>query len=188
MRRKVLIMTRLAMLAAAATLAASSSLSHSASAAGDTVVIGISQPFMSNSWQPAVIESARWAAQQLNDAGKKVTLKVVDANGNTQTQIQQINDLILLKVNVLLINPSSSSALNGAIDRAVRAHIPTLVFADGPVTSAKPYELNFDEVAGQEAIVNYLAKRLDRKGNILNIRGTAGTEPILRGRRASMTH
>jgi ribose transport system substrate-binding protein len=179
MIRNFLSKQRVAPFFAVASLAVAATIGHSASAlaasSDGAVVIGVSQPFMSNSWQPAVLESARWAAEQLNAEGKKVRLEVVDANGNTQTQIQQINDLILKKVDVLLVNPSSSSALNGAIGRAIGAGIPTLVFADGPVTSTKPYELNFDEAAGQDAIVNYLAKRLNGKGNILNIRGTAGT-------------
>jgi ribose transport system substrate-binding protein len=161
---------------AALTLAgcSTSSSSGSSKAQNKNFVIGISQPFMSNSWQQALVASAKWAAKKLNADGKHVTLKVEDANNNSQTQAQQINDLILSGVDVLLVDPTSPTALNGAIGKAIAAGIPTVAFADGPVSSTAPYELEFNVTQGQKAITQYIATRLKGKGNILNVRGVAG--------------
>lgn len=171
---------RLAIVAVAAgalalTGCASGGGAPTASGGNEKIVIGISQPFMTNAWQQALVASAKWAVKELKGQGKDVTLKVVDANSNAQTQAQQINDLVLSGVDVLLVNPSSSSALNGAIDQAVAAGIPTISFADGPVTTKKPYELEFNVSAGQEKIARTLFKEMNGKGNVLNIRGAEGS-------------
>lgn len=143
--------------------------------ASKSITIGISQPFMTNAWQQTLVDSAEWAAEELKADGYDITLKVVDANGNPQTQIQQINDLVLSGVDVLLVNPSSASALDGAIEDAIAAGIPTVSFADGPVTSTEPYELEFDVAAGQEAIARATFDSIGGSGNVLNVRGAAGS-------------
>jgi ribose transport system substrate-binding protein len=141
---------------------------------GRDLVIGVSQPFMTNSWQQAVGTSAEWAADQFRSKGRNVELQIVDAGGNPQTQIQQINDLVLSGVDVLLVNPTSASALNGAIEDAIAQGTPTLTFADGPTTSDAPYdlEMNFGWAYGELARQTF--DLIGGKGNVLNIRGTAG--------------
>jgi ribose transport system substrate-binding protein len=154
---------------------ATASSSKSDSSGHVKMTIGLSQPFMTNAWQQALVKSAQWSVKQLNSKGDDITLKVVDANGNSQTQIQQINDLVLSGVDVLLVDPSSSSALNGAINQAVAAGIPTIDFADGPVTTSKPYELEFNVAKEQERIAKTLFQEMGGKGNVLNIRGAEGS-------------
>ncbi|MDR1186360.1 MAG: substrate-binding domain-containing protein [Bifidobacteriaceae bacterium] len=139
------------------------------------ITIGVSQPFMTNAWQQALMVSAEHAVETLNQDGYDITLEMLDANSNPQTQVQQINDLVLKGVDVLLVNPSSSSALDGAVEAAIDAGIPTIVFADGPVTSTAPIELEYDVTGGQEEIARQTFDLIDGKGNVLNIRGGAGS-------------
>jgi ribose transport system substrate-binding protein len=147
---------------------------------GKPITIGISQPFMTNAWQQALVVSAEDARDALNAAGYNIKLEILDANSNPQTQVQQINDLTLKGVDVLLVNPASVSALDGAIEAAIAAGVPTISFADGPVTSTEPIELEFDVAGGQEAIARQTFDLINGKGKVLNIRGGAGSgaDPI----------
>ncbi|WP_246721512.1 ABC transporter substrate-binding protein [Rhizobium leguminosarum] len=63
--------------------------------AEDKITIGVAMPFQGNGWQKGFLAAAQWAAAELNAKGKKVELSVVDAAGDPQTQIQQINNLTL---------------------------------------------------------------------------------------------
>src|ERR1700730_13277342 len=99
---------------AVVTLAACAS-SSSTGASTKAISIGFSQAFSSNSWQTANNASAEIAIKKLEAQGKVSTYKFLDANNSVNTQISQINDLILARVNVILIDPTSSTALNGVI-------------------------------------------------------------------------
>lgn len=139
------------------------------------ITIGFSQAFSSNSWQTANNQAADAAIKVLKSQGKVSSYKFLDANNNVNTQISQINDLILAHVNVILIDPTSATALNGVIAKAISAGIKVLVFSDGPVTSTKPYELEFPLKEYEVISAKYIAQRLHGKGNVLDVRGVAGT-------------
>jgi ribose transport system substrate-binding protein len=144
--------------------------------AKDKYVIALCMPFQTNGWQKGIQASAQWAVDELNNAGHKVELKVVDAAGDTQTQLQQINNLVLEGVDYILLEPLSDTALNSAVDNAVDAGIPVIAMATGRVTTSKAKELQFDFDLMASKYITYLAERLGGKGNALNIRGLAGAE------------
>jgi len=142
--------------------------------AEDKITIGVAMPFQGNGWQKGFLAAAQWAAAELNAKGKEVELSVVDAAGDPQTQIQQINNLTLQGVDFIILEPLSDTALNGAIDNAVNAGIPVLTTALGSVTDSKAVDLQFDYDELGEKYVSYIAERTGGKGNALNIRGLAG--------------
>ncbi|YCI07014.1 substrate-binding domain-containing protein (plasmid) [Ensifer sp. D2-11] len=142
--------------------------------AEDKFTIGVAMPFQGNSWQKGFLAAAQWAADELSAKGKKVELAVVDAAGDPQTQIQQINNMTLQGVDFIILEPLSDTALNGAIDNALSAGIPVLTTALGSVTNAKAIDLQFDYNELGQKYVSYIAERTGGKGNALNIRGLAG--------------
>jgi len=147
-----------------------------ASQAQDKMVIGLAMPFQSNGWQKGVLSSAQWAVDELNKGGKNIELKVTDAASDPQTQIQQVNNLILQGVDFIIIEPLSATALNGAIDNAMDAGIPVLSTVFGTVTNPRPIDMQFDYNRMAASYVEYLAKKIGGKGNALNIRGLAGAQ------------
>lgn len=166
--------------AAAVALALVGCASNSGSGSGSStkskpIVIGFSQAFSSNSWQTANNAAAAAAIKDLEAQHKVASYKFLDANNSVSTQITQINDLILAHVSVILVDPTSSTALNGVIAKAIHAGIPVLVFSDGPVTSTQPYELEFPLKQYEVISAQYIAQRLHGKGNVLDVRGVAGT-------------
>jgi ribose transport system substrate-binding protein len=146
-----------------------------ARAASSKPVIAFSQSFSSNSWQQLNDKGAQQIANTLKKQGMISKYIFVNANNSVSTQISQIDSLILQHVNVIMIDPTSSSALNGVIAKAMHAGIKVLVITDGPVTSTLPYELETSLYGYTNQLAQYIAKRLHGKGNVLDVRGVAGT-------------
>lgn len=158
----------------AAGLALAAALAGGRASAEEKFTIGVAMPFQGNSWQKGFLAAAQWAAAELSAKGKKVELTVVDAAGDPQTQIQQLNNMTLQGVDFIILEPLSDTALNGAIDNAVGAGIPVLTTALGSVTNLKAIDLQFDYNELGEKYVSYIAERTGGKGNAVNIRGLAG--------------
>lgn len=171
-------MTRRGLLAS--TLAASTilagGLAGSAAFAQDKITLALALPFQGNGWQAGVVASANWAVEQAKAGGKDVDLVIVDAAGDPQAQIQQVNNLVLQGVSAILLEPLSDTALNGAIDNAADAGIPVITFGTGSVTNEKAIDLNFDFTELGKLYVGYIAGRTGGKGNALNVRGLAGNQ------------
>ena len=90
------------------------------------------------------------------------------------TQAAQIQNLILQGYNAIVINAASPDALNGAIKQACDAGIVVVSF-DGIVTEPCAYRVvvDFKDMGKQE--VEQMAKFQPKGGNLLEIRGLAGT-------------
>ena len=160
----------------ATTIAASTILASGAAFAQDKITIGLALPFQGNGWQVGVVAAANWAVEEAKAGGKDVELVIVDAAGDPQAQIQQVNNLVLQGVSAILLEPLSDTALNGAIDNAVDAGIPVITFGTGSVTNAKAIDLNFDFNELGKMYAGYIAERTGGKGNALNVRGLAGNQ------------
>ncbi len=113
-------------------------------------------------------------AKLLEKQGQLASYKYVCANGSVATQESQIATLIIDHPSVIIIDPQSTTALNGVIARAHAAGIPVLDTESGPVTSPIPYELNEDNWADLYLAGQYIAQRLHGVGNVFEDRGEAG--------------
>lgn len=137
--------------------------------------IALSNNYAGNSWRQAMLQS--W-----DKVGKKaVDDKVVaaadpftTADKEVPTQAAQIQNLILQGYDAIVINAASPEALNGAIKQACDAGI-TVVSFDGTVTAPCAWRVTVDFKAYGEEEVEQLATRLPSGGNLLEIRGLAGT-------------
>ena len=91
------------------------------------------------------------------------------------TQAAQIQNLILQGYDAIVLNAASPEALNGAVKEACDAGIVVVAF-DGLVTEPCAYKVTVDlaETYGAEQ-VRQVAKRLPNGGNVLYVRGLAGT-------------
>src|SRR5207253_10103893 len=96
------------------------------------------------------------------------------ADKEVPTQAAQIQNLILQGYNAIVINASSPDALNGAIKQACDAGIVVVSF-DGIVTEPCAWRVvvDFKDMGKQE--VEQMAKFQPKGGNLLEIRGLAGT-------------
>jgi ribose transport system substrate-binding protein len=142
------------------------------SAAGYT--IGFSNSYGGNTYRQTMEALFKKLADQMVADGTLASYKMLQSNNNTATQIAQIESLILEGVDAIIVDPGSGSALNGAIEKADAAGIPVVIVNDGPVTTDKCYQINFDAAGMAKTAVDHLAEILGGKGDMIEIRGLAG--------------
>jgi len=137
--------------------------------------IAFSNNYAGNSWRQAMLTSYDAVAKK---AVADKTVKAADvfttADKAVPTQAAQIQNLILQGYDAIVINASSPDALNGAVKQACDAGIVVVSF-DGLVTEPCAYRIvvDFKEMGRQEVV--QMAKFQPKGGNLLEIRGLAGT-------------
>lgn len=109
--------------------------------------------------------------------GQAKGVKVIVDNGNNDpsTQMNQVQDLIQQKVNVILLNPVSSQSLSSAVKAANQANIPVITL-DRSVDSGKVacYIASNSVDAGKMA-AQQIVKALNGKGQVVELQGVMGT-------------
>ena len=137
--------------------------------------IAFSNNYAGNSWRQAMLKSYDIVAKKAVADGIVAAADVfTTSDKEVPTQAAQIQNLILQGYNAIVINASSPDALNGAIKQAIDAGIVVVSF-DGIVTEPGAYRVvvDFKDYGQQE--VEHLAGWLPKGGNLLEIRGLAGT-------------
>jgi len=137
--------------------------------------IAFSNNYAGNSWRQAMLKSydivtKKAVADHIVAAADVFTT----ADKEVPTQAAQIQNLILQGYDAIVINASSPDALNGAIQQACAAGIVVVSF-DGVVTAPCAWRVvvDFKDMGRQE--VEHMAKFQPKGGNLLEIRGLAGT-------------
>ncbi|MHC1481021.1 ribose ABC transporter substrate-binding protein RbsB [Frateuria aurantia] len=132
--------------------------------------IGLAVSTQNNPFFVELKNGAQEAAQKSGD-----TLVVVDAQDDPAKQIAGVEDLIQKRVAVILLNPTDSSALVGAVKEANAAHIPVITLdrsvSGGDIAS----HIASDNVAGGADAAQFLSKQLGGKGQVLELQGVPGT-------------
>lgn len=167
-------MNRLAGIVALAGLGASV---IAASALADTSDkrIAFSNNYAGNSWRQAMLKSYDIVTKKAVADGVVAAADVfTTADQEVPTQAAQLQNLILQGYDAIVINAASPDALNGAIQQACDAGIVVVSF-DGIVTAPCAYRVvvDFEDMGKQE--VEHMAKFQPKGGNLLEIRGLAGT-------------
>jgi ribose transport system substrate-binding protein len=147
--------------------------------------IALSNNYAGNSWRQAMLKS--WAKVGEKAVADKIVAAAdafTTADKEAPTQAAQIQNLILQGYNAIVLDAASPEALNGAVKQACDAGIVVVAF-DGLVTEPCAYKVTVD-LAGTYGAeeVRQIAARLPQGGNLLYVRGLAGTsidEDITKG-------
>ncbi len=137
--------------------------------------IAFSNNYAGNSWRQAMLKSWDIVTKKAVSDGVVAAADVfTTADKAVPTQAAQIQNLILQGYDAIVIDAASPDALNGSIKQACDAGI-TVVSFDGIVTAPCAYRVVVDfEKMGEEE-VDHMAKFQPDGGNLLEIRGLAGT-------------
>ena len=155
--------------------AAGALFASSAQADTKNMRIAFSNNYAGNSWRQAMLKSYDIVTKKAVAEGVVAAADVfTTADKEVPTQAAQIQNLILQGYNAIVINASSPDALNGAIKQAIDAGIVVVSF-DGIVTEPGAWRVVVDFKDYGEQEVEHLAKWLPKGGNLLEIRGLAGT-------------
>lgn len=139
-------------------------------------VVGLSNSYYGNTWRKQMVDSFTTVAEEAKEKGYIKDFIIQNGDNTVNAQIAQINSFILQGVDIICINAASPTALNSVIDKAVAAGIQVVAF-DSTVTNESAYTMDYDFVEYGKVCGNYIADRLENKGNIVMVRGVSGTTP-----------
>jgi inositol transport system substrate-binding protein len=132
------------------------------------ITIGVSMMNLSNEFIVMLNRAMEAKAGELG-----VALFVNDAQRSAEKQVQQVESFIALQVDAILLNPCESEASSPAVDKALAAGIPIVNVNSETRSTPTAFVGSRDEESAQIAM-NYLAKRLDGRGNVVMIDGFLG--------------
>ncbi len=163
------------MLAGCSTTAPGSTPKSEAPATGNTpqkegIKIGLAISTQSNPFFVTLKEGAQQAA-----AAGTAELITVDAQDDAAKQASSIEDLIQQKVDVIIINPTDSSAVVPAVESANAAGIPVITVdrtSDGGTVAS---HIASDNKAGGALAAQYIAEQLGGSGNVVELEGIPGS-------------
>lgn len=108
---------------------------------------------------------------------KGVKVIVVDAHGDSATQVNQIQDLITRGVKALIYIPAGATAAGVPVRAAQAAHIPVVaVDRNAPDAPADTF-IATNSVAAAHTLGDYVCKISGGKGQLAIIQGQIGTTP-----------
>ncbi|HEX6430191.1 MAG TPA: substrate-binding domain-containing protein, partial [Niastella sp.] len=137
--------------------------------------IGFSQCIESDAWRKTMLEGMkRELAFHPN-----VRLVYRQADGNSQKQVQQVNELLQKNIDLLIISPNEAEPLTPVVETAFHKVIPVIVVdrkISTPLYTAYVGGDNYEigKMAGQ-----YAVHLLNGKGKIIEITGLPKSSPAM---------
>lgn len=105
---------------------------------------------------------------------KNMQVITVDAQDDTAKQINDVEDLIQQGVDILLINPTDSSAISSAVQSANHIGIPVITLDrtadDGEVEAF----IASDNIEGGKMAANFIIDKLGKDVKVVELQGTPG--------------
>ena len=136
--------------------------------------IGFSQAMTTDNWRREMNRSMMIQAS----LHPELHLEILDAGGNIQNQIKDINELIERKVDVLIVSPIQSVPITPVIEKAMNAGIPTIVIDRKVEGNNFTAYVGADNIEVGENAARYISSHAgQQKSNIVEIRGLPGSSP-----------
>lgn len=136
--------------------------------------IALSNSYIGNSWRQTMVKTFQSAASTAASQHLVPQSTVVNGDNTASTQIAEVQSMIVQGWKAIAIDAASPTALNGVIQRACDQGIKVIVF-DSLATAPCAYKVAYNYVAAGEMEADFVANELHGTGNVLEIRGVAGT-------------
>lgn len=135
-------------------------------------VIGYDIYFLGNTWSVEMYQEFKQAVAEHRSQIAKVYY--TQSNGNVQTQIANIQDLIAKHVQAIVLTPLSPTALIPVINQALKAHIKVVLLAS--TINSPNYSALVNVSDSQFGVVGarWLVQQLHGRGNIIVLNGLPG--------------
>ncbi len=154
-------------------IAGASPLTALAAEEGKKLKIALSNSYIGNKWR-IEMENVFKAALGMEPFKSEVDGSWFNSSNDVSKQSQQISDLIARRVDAIVVNAASPTGLNGILTQANDRGILVVSF-DNVVTAPSALKVNTDQVAFGRQLADWLAKKLNGKGNVIMVTGVAGT-------------
>jgi simple sugar transport system substrate-binding protein len=140
-------------------------------------LVGFSQIGAESAWRTAETESIRSEARQ-----RGIDLKFSDAQQKQENQIKALRNFVAQGVNAIILAPVVETGWEPVLREVKRARIPVILVDRGiKVSDPSLYTtlIASDFVAEGRMAAEWLGKKLDGQGNIVELQGTPGAAPAL---------
>jgi len=125
-------------------------------------------------WMKETTGTIEKMSDDLKAQGLVSKLMVTDAQGNANTQIQQIQSMIDAKLDVIVVIAGSATALDRVIADACSKGIAVMNFDSMVDTNELTAKVNTDQLQWGNEAATWLVGQLHGKGKILVLNGPAG--------------
>jgi galactofuranose transport system substrate-binding protein len=152
-------------------------LTVSAVAAEKKLVVGFSQIGAESGWRSAETESIRSEA-----AKRGVDLRFSDAQQKQENQIKALRTFVAQRVNAIILAPVVETGWEPVLREVKRAKIPLILVDRGIKVSDESLYTTLiasDFVEEGRLAGEWLATKLDGKGNVVELQGTPGAAPAI---------
>jgi ribose transport system substrate-binding protein len=130
---------------------------------------------MNHPWRVAMVEgNKKYAAEHYPD----VDLIITDGNNAASKQVADVENLIAQGIKVLMISPLTEQALTPVVKEAMDAGIK-VVTLDRKVNTSVTVHVGGENLPLGVGAGEFLAKKLNGKGNIIELQGTAGASATI---------
>ena len=135
--------------------------------------IALSNSYIGNKWR-IEMENVFKAALEMEPFKSQVEGSWFNSGNDVSKQSQQISNLIARKVDAIVVDAASPTGLNGILGQASERGILVVSF-DNIATQPAVLKVNTDQVAFGKQLAEWLATKLNGKGNVIMVTGVAGT-------------
>ncbi len=108
-----------------------------------------------------------------------VELRFAAAYDSDQRQIEQIDSLVACGIDLLIVAPNQVATISPAIDRAYDRGIPVIVFERKTNSRKFTAFMSADNYEMGRQMGEYIAKRLNGSGKVLEVMGLKGSSPAI---------
>ncbi len=137
-------------------------------------VIGVSLLNLSSEFIVLLERALRDQAQALG-----VRLVINDAQRSAERQVQQVENFIAQRVDAIVLNPCEVEASSPAVEKALAAGIPVVNLNSETRAVPTAFVGSRDEESAELAM-EYIARRLDGRGNVVMMHGFLGQAAQIR--------
>ncbi|WP_338655396.1 ribose ABC transporter substrate-binding protein RbsB [Sporosarcina psychrophila] len=165
-----LIMAIMLVLAACSTEAPGAKKDEETKGGEGSYKIGFSISTLNNPFFVTLSEGAKEQAKEMD-----ATLTVIDAQDDAAKQASDVEDLIQQGVDLILINPTDSSAVVAAVESANNAGIPVITVDRSSEGGDVVSHIASDNKAGGELAGQFLADLVGDGAKVVELEGIAGS-------------
>ena len=137
-------------------------------------VIGVSLLNLSSEFIVLLERALRDKAQELG-----VRLIINDAQRSAERQVQQVENFIAQRVDAIVLNPCEVEASSPAVEKALAAGIP-VVNVNSETRAAPTAFVGSRDEESAELAMEYIARRLGGRGNVVMMHGFLGQAAQIR--------
>jgi simple sugar transport system substrate-binding protein len=144
---------------------------------GGKFIVGFSQIGAESAWRTAETESIRGEA-----ANRKIDLRFSDAQGKQENQIQALRTFLAQNVSAIVLAPKTETGWEPVLREIKAANIPVILVDRGVKVSDESLYTTLiasDFIKEGQMAGEWLAKKLNGKGNIVELQGTPGASAAI---------